>query len=521
MEDHDDSFFREVTSAICSSLEVASSLHRALLLLKRRMPVDLMIIWAYDEESGGLRKIAIATEEGGRDSSEIMQMHPATRKKLLGMDIPHTIVERTGFSPVVMRVVNQPDADPVAKSMKKYFLPQDYSSLVMYLDCEGKRVGTVFARAEGTNRYDSSHVRLLSMFLEPFTLAVANALHREEMVKKKKELVGERLQTRRDLVTPAGEQIIGSEYGLKSVIDMARQVAALNSPVLLRGETGTGKDMIANAIHQLSLFKDGPFVKVNCGAIPESLIDAELFGHEKGAFTGAFFQKRGYFERADKGTIFLDEIGELPLPVQVRLLRVLQFKEIQRVGGAEPIRVNIRIIAATHRNLEQMVAEKLFREDLWFRLNVFPIFIPPLRYRKEDIPELVSHMVMKKSRELNLTKTPLVSSSALKRLSDYDWPGNVRELENVIERALILRRNDTVDLHALFPGETTVPPAAKPCSDMTLSLDELVKQHVESVLKQCGGKVQGAGGAADALKVNASTLRNMMKRLGVAYGRRV
>ena len=520
MNDHEDSFFREVTSAICSSLDLSASLHRALLLLRKQMPVDLMIIWVYDEDSGGLRKIAMATEDGGRDSNEIMQLHPATRKKLLGMDIPHTVVERTGFSPVVMRVVNQPDADPVAKSMKKYFLPQDYSSLVMYLDCEGKRVGTVFARTEGTNRYDSFHVRLLSMFLEPFTLAAANALHREEMVKRKKELVGERQQTRRDLATPAGERIIGREYGLKNVIDMARQVAVLNSPVLLRGETGTGKDMIANAIHQWSPVKDGPFVKVNCGAIPESLIDAELFGHEKGAFTGAFYQKRGFFERADKGTIFLDEIGELPLPVQVRLLRVAQFKEIQRVGGAEPIRVNIRIIAATHRNLEQMVAEKLFREDLWFRLNVFPIFIPPLRHRKEDIPELVSHMVMKKSRELNLTNAPLVTSSAMKRLSDYEWPGNVRELENVIERALILSKNDKVDLQALFPGENTSASVAKPCPDMALSLDELLKQHIESVLKRCGGKVQGQGGAAETLQVNASTLRNLMKRLRVAYGRR-
>lgn len=190
MEDHDDSFFREVTSAICSSLEIASSLHRALLLLKRRMPLDLMIVWAYDEESGGLRKIAIANEEGGRDSNEIMQMHPATRKKLLGMDIPHTIVERTGFSPVVMRVVNQPSADPVAKSMKKYFLPQDYSSMVMYLDCEGKRVGTVFARAEGTNRYDSLNVRLLAMF-EPFILAVATPCTGKRW-SRKKELVGEK-----------------------------------------------------------------------------------------------------------------------------------------------------------------------------------------------------------------------------------------------------------------------------------------------------------------------------------------
>ncbi len=519
MDDNESGFFREVTSAICSSLELPVSLHRALLVLQRRLPVDLMIVWVYDEEKGGLRKIAMATEDGGRDSHEIMQLQPATRKRLLGMDIPHTVVERTGLSPVVMRMVNQPDADPVARSLKRYFLPQDYSSLVMYLDSDGKRVGTLFVRAEGTDRFDSSHVRLLSSFLEPFTLAAANALHREELGKRKKELAGERQQAGRDSMSPAGERIIGSEYGLRNVIDMARQVAALNSPVLLRGETGTGKDLIANAIHRMSPCKDGPFIKVNCGAIPESLIDAELFGHEKGAFTGAFFQKRGFFERADKGTVFLDEIGELPPPVQVRLLRVLQFKEIQRVGGVEPIRVNIRIIAATHRSLEQMVAEGLFREDLWFRLNVFPIFIPPLRQRKEDIPELVGYLVAKKSRELNLTRVPLVSASALRRLSEYDWPGNVRELENVIERALILRKDGTIDIPALFPGEAPGLPTTKPVPAVSLSLDEAMRQHIESALRNCGGKVQGRRGAAEILQVNASTLRNMMKRLGVPYGR--
>lgn len=521
MTDPDDSFFKSVTSAICSSVDIATSLHRALLLLRQRIPIDLMIIWIYDEAHGGLRKIALASDEGGRNSNELMQLHPSTREKLLRMDIPHTVIERTGLNPVVMRVVNYPDADPVARSMKKYFMPQDYSSMVMYLDSEGKRIGTLFVRCEGTNRYDAAHARELSQFLEPFTLAAANAVHREEMLRSRSALAGEKQHARETLGTSTGERIIGSEYGLKSVIDMARQVATMNSPVLLRGETGTGKDLIANTIHRLSAFRDGPFIKVNCGAIPESLIDAELFGHEKGAFTGAFFQKRGYFERADKGTIFLDEIGELPAPVQVRLLRVLQFKEIQRVGGSAPIRINIRIIAATHRNLDQMVADKQFREDLWFRLNVFPIFIPPLRQRKEDIPELTSHMVMKKSRELNLPGTPLVASSAIKRLSEYDWPGNVRELENVIERALILRKGNTIGVDALFPGDSpTATIAPRPLTEMGTGIDALLRQHIENTLQHCRGRVQGPGGAADLLKTNPSTLRNLMKRLDILYGRK-
>ncbi len=217
-----------------------------------------------------------------------------------------------------------------------------------------------------------------------------------------------------------------------------RQVATINSPVLLLGETGVGKDVIANAIHYSSTRSGNPIITVNCGAIPESLIDSELFGHEKGAFTGAISQRRGRFERADSGTIFLDEIGELPLQVQVKLLRVLQNREFERVGGTETIRPDIRIIAATNRNLEQMVNEKKFREDLWFRLNVFPIYVPPLRARKEDIPELAHHFVEIKSVELKLPAFPKISSKAMGLLTSYDWPGNVRELQNVVERELIL-----------------------------------------------------------------------------------
>jgi len=277
--------------------------------------------------------------------------------------------------------------------------------------------------------------------------------------------------------------------------------------------------VIASAIHQFSQYKDGPFVKVNCGANPDTLIDSELFGHEKGAFTGANLQKRGYFERANKGTIFLDEIGDLPLNAQVRLLRVLQFKEVQRVGGGSPVRLDIRVIAATHRNLEAMVEAGLFREDLWFRLNVFPILIPPLRHRKEDIPALLHFLIAQKAIELKLNRIPSLTPGTAERLMAYDWPGNVRELENVIERALILCRGDELSEDAfLFRDGRTGSAVEESGSIMTL--DEAVSAHIRKALRKSGGKIHGPGGAAHLLGVNASTLRNRMDRLAIRYGRR-
>jgi hydrogenase-4 transcriptional activator len=276
---------------------------------------------------------------------------------------------------------------------------------------------------------------------------------------------------------------------------MVRQVAPLDSPVLLLGETGTGKEVIANAIHYSSPRKDGPFIKVNCGAIPESLLDSELFGHEKGAFTGATSQKRGRFERADKGTIFLDEIGELPAQAQVRLLRVLQTKEIERVGGTTSIPVDVRIISATNRNLQEMIASGRFREDLWFRINVFPIMIPPLRQRREDIPALVHHFVDRISGELQLTERPMLAPGAIERLKAYDcWPGNVRELQNVIERALIQSRGDRLSFETLstppFPlGHELTGDAGR--NRTMLSLDEINAQHIRQALEMAGSKTNG------------------------------
>jgi transcriptional regulator with GAF, ATPase, and Fis domain len=303
-------------------------------------------------------------------------------------------------------------------------------------------------------------------------------------------------------------------------MQMVQQVAALDSPVLLLGETGAGKDIIANAIHYSSTRRDAPFISVNCGAIPETLIDSELFGHERGAFTGALSQKRGRFERADKGTIFLDEIGELPPPAQVRLLKVLQSKEIERVGGAKTIFLDIRVIAATNRNLEAMVKASQFREDLWFRLNVFPIWIPPLRERKPDIPALVQHFVDLKTRELKLPAIPTLAPGAIDRLMEYRWPGNVRELQNVVERALILNPDgplafDHLDLAGPFQDSVIPEQDGEPAK-----LDDVVSRHIHRVLTIADGKIHGPGGAAELLGVNPSTLRNRMNKLGIEYGRK-
>jgi transcriptional regulator with GAF, ATPase, and Fis domain len=260
---------------------------------------------------------------------------------------------------------------------------------------------------------------------------------------------------------------------------------------------------------------------VNCGAIPETLLDSELFGHEKGAFTGAISQKRGRFERADKGTIFLDEIGELPAQAQVRLLRVLQEKEIERVGGTSSIRVDIRVISATNRNLQEMVASGRFREDLWFRLNVFPIMIPPLRQRREDIPALVHHFIDRKSKELKLTRRSVLAPGAMERLMAYDWPGNVRELQNLIERALIQSRAGILSFETVSGVQAGREVTREVNPNQTLlSLEESNFQHIRQALEMAGGKINGPGGAAQILGLNPNTLRSRMNKLGIPYGRR-
>ena len=382
------------------------------------------------------------------------------------------------------------------------------------------------ARLMKENRFYREHLEeLVRMRTEELRKAHDELeLRHQEVSRLKDMLADDNRYLFEELRSASGDEIIGSDFGLKPVMEMVRQVAPLDSPVLLLGETGTGKEVIANAIHYSSPRKDGPFIKVNCGGIPETLLDSELFGHEKGAFTGAVAQKRGRFERADKGTIFLDEIGELPLQAQVKLLYVLQKKEIERVGGTRSIPVNIRIISATHRNLEEMTASGRFREDLWFRLNVFPITIPPLRQRKEDIRALVHHFIERKTKELKLKERPVLGHGAIDRLVAYDWPGNVRELENMIERALIQHRGGgALSIETLLPKPVTGD--RTPIQDSGRNrdlppLDEMTAQHIRQALEMTGGKINGPGGAAQILGIHPNTLRNRMNRLGIPYGRR-
>ena len=393
------------------------------------------------------------------------------------------------------------------------------STLSVPLCIEGKKLGVLILRAKGRGVYRKDHAVMIRFASDPFAIALSNALAHQELMHYRDVLLDDNRFLQRELSPGVPADIIGESSGLKNVMEMVHQVAPRNNTVLLLGETGVGKEVIANAIHYGSTRSNGPFIKVNCGAIPESLIDSELFGHEKGAFTGAFMEKRGRFERADGGTLFLDEIGELPPQAQIRLLRVLQSRELERVGGTKTIPVDIRIIAATHRNLEQMMSENHFREDLWFRINVFPIFIPPLRQRRDDIPALTRHLIQTKSKELGLTASPNIAPGALARLMKYDWPGNVRELQNIVERELIRYRGGALYFESLAsdnPQKGTKTPSAKGQGGLRqLKLDEAIALHIRNILEHSNGRINGRGGAAEILGVNPSTLRSRMEKLGV------
>ncbi|MFC6095349.1 sigma-54-dependent transcriptional regulator [Flavobacterium qiangtangense] len=312
----------------------------------------------------------------------------------------------------------------------------------------------------------------------------------------------------------AMDGIIGKSQLLKEVIEKIKIVAPTETSVLILGESGTGKEKVAHSIHEFSSRKSKPIVVVNCAALPHSLIESELFGHEKGSFTGANSLRIGKFEQANEGTIFLDEIGELPLDSQVKLLRVLQEKEIERLGGNKTIKVNVRIVAATNRLLEKEVAEGRFRLDLYYRLNVFPIELPALKDRKEDISLLANYFLNKYSTS-SRKKVSSISKIALEQLQNYDWPGNIRELEHFIERNVLLAKTseiETLDLPA------TVSKPFLEISGPLKSMEEMEKEHIMNALKSCDGKVSGPGGAAELLKIQAQTLYSKMKKLGIKQG---
>ena len=502
-----DEFFREVTLRICSSLQINTAFARVFEYLREHFPMDYLFLDIPDKSLGAIRHIAFAST-GTRVPEEVIPLPEELWQWQREL--------RTPF------ILTASDQDERIQAFAPYIKLAGCSDLAVPLRIEDELIGFLILRARGESKFTTEHVELISVVAEPFAIALANVLAHEEVVKYRDVLLDDNRFLHRELLSQAADEIVGGNSGLRNVMEMARQVAPLSNTVLLMGETGTGKEIIANAIHFASPRKDGPFIKVNCGAIPDSLIDSELFGHEKGAFTGAVSERRGRFERANGGTLFLDEIGDLPPQAQVRLLRVLQQHEIERVGGDKIIPVDVRVIAATHRNLESMVSENRFREDLWFRLNVFPIIVPPLRQRKEDVPALTRYFVALKCRELGIAIPPAIAPGALDRLMSYSWPGNVRELENLVERELIRHRGGQLTFNSQLVSEKSgeTQPVSEETGGGPLNLDEAMALHVIKVLKLTKGKVHGPGGAAELLGINPNTLRGRMNKLGIMYGRK-
>lgn len=511
-------FLFEAIRIFSSSLDIAVSSHRLLRHLSTFIPVDFLTFVVYEPELKTARQVVRTTLAESIWEDRLFNLPDEIASKAESVDLENPVILEQLFK-------GQEDLlkeiEMGVENVLPFSIDAPRSTMGLPLTIEGKWIGNLSCTAQGENRYQTEKLDLLTPLQEPLALVLTNALRYQEVLKLQELLAEDNRYLRKELRHKVGEEIIGRNFGLKQVMEMVWQAAPMESPILLTGETGTGKELIANAIHYGSPRKDGPFIKMNCGAIPESLVDSEMFGHEKGAFTGAMEQKKGRFERAHGGTLFLDEVGELPLTSQVKLLRVLQQKEIERVGGTETIKLDIRIIAATHRSLENMVIDGTFREDLLYRIAVFPIMIPPLRQRRMDIPELVDYFLQKKVREMKVWKKLHLEPGTMEKLIEYEWKGNVRELENVIERAIIRSNDGILRMGDYLPRvkspSNTELSAPTPDPGHALTLDDVQRYHIEQMLQRTKGKIAGPGGCAELLKISPSTLRSKMAKLGIPF----
>jgi len=386
-----------------------------------------------------------------------------------------------------------------------------HSGCFLPLTTARRRVGTLVFSCKQPSAYDAADVGFLQLVANQVAVAVENALAFQEIEALKDKLAKENAYLEEEARTHHNfGEVVGESAGLRRVLKQVETVAPTGSTVLVRGETGTGKELIARALHELSPRRGRTFVKLNCAAIPTGLLESELFGHEKGAFTGAITQKVGRFELAHQGTLFLDEVGDIPPELQPKLLRVLQEQEFERLGGTRTQRVDVRLVAATNRDLARMVAEGRFRNDLYYRLHVFPLTLPPLRERPEDIPLLVRHFVEQHSRRLN-KRIASIPAEAMAALTRYPWPGNVRELSNFIERSVLLSPGNELRVAA-----ADLKPIAAPETDGAATLAEAEREHILAVLRETRWRIGGPSGAAARLGLKRTTLQSKMRKLGIA-----
>jgi len=506
----------EINNAIITNLTPDALFSSAYEAIGRVIPFDRAAFLLYQSESKTLKLVSMQ----GPNESEFFQVgreYDLEETQISAWVLEHQEVATRGD---LKREQQSPgERSLVAEGIQSY--------CVVPLVAMGQSLGTFAVWSQAQNRYTEADATLLKEVANQVALAISNMKSYEEIASLKARLEKENVYLQEEIRTEHNfEEIVGDSPTLLALLRRVDQVAPTDSTVLIYGETGTGKELIARAIHDRSNRKNRPLVKVNCSAISAGLVESELFGHVKGAFTGAFERRIGRFELADGGTIFLDEVGELPLDTQVKLLRVLQEREFEPVGSNRSVRVDVRIICATNRNLKESIKAGTFRSDLYYRLNVFPLEVPPLRERRSDIDQLARFFVSRYARNLG-KKITGISQAATQTLLAYSWPGNIRELQNLIERALILSTGPVLDLEGdlnnvsgAYPVfSAPAPEVAEVVPEVDQSplqtLQEVERTHILAVLEQTHGVIEGANGAARTLGLHPNTLRHRMEKLGI------
>lgn len=516
----------DLTNRISSNLDLSEVLRAISASVRQVMHCDGVGVTLPDSESGKFRLWALDFPQSEGFAHEKSVISPGVSSAKAFETLKPVILNHI----VASDVGSEEYANIVGEGLKSIC----YIPLVN----RGRALGILGLGRRQENAFSEDDAEFLSVAAGQIAIAVENALAYREISELKDKLAQEKLYLEEEIRSEMSfEQIIGTSAPLKHVLELIETVASSDSTVLLLGDTGTGKELIARAIHDHSRRKQRTFVKLNCAAIPTGLLESELFGHEKGAFTGAISQKIGRLELADQGTLFLDEVGDIPLEIQPKLLRALQEREFERLGNSHTRKVNVRLIAATNRNLEKMISDREFRSDLYYRLNVFPIRIPPLRDRKEDIPLLVRYFVQKAARQMQ-KQIDTIPAAAMKTLTNWEWPGNIRELENFIERAVILTRGKSLEVPVAELNKPTVALSAnddglhgqdvarvvkETISALTKDAvknageeyDEKHRREILRILQETKGRVGGAEGAAARIGVNRTTLLSRMKKFGI------
>jgi formate hydrogenlyase transcriptional activator len=490
----------DLTNSMVAHMELNDVLRQAAIGAQRLMQSDFAMVGLLDSESGRLRVNAFEFTDDTMLDEEAMNCFG----ERLAAQVFSTGKPWTGVSTDLVVDIDLNDD-------LKWAVGGFKSGCILPLVTRDRVLGILALGHRKEAAYTQDEVDFLRQLSGQLTMAVENSLVLGELRKLKDNFGEESVWLENEIRSELNfEEIVGRSGALQRVLRQVEVVAPTDSGVLVQGETGTGKELIARAIHNLSARRDRPFVKLNCAAIPSGLLESELFGHEKGAFTGAIMRKAGRFEVADKGTLFLDEVGDIPLELQPKLLRVLQEHEFERLGSTRTQQVDVRVIAATHRDLKQMVEDSEFRSDLFYRLHVFPLPVPPLRDRREDIPMLVRHYVDKYARRMN-RRIETIPSQAMEVFASYPWPGNVRELQNFIERAVILS-----------PGTTLRPPLAELQQSMMRSrtsklstLEEAEREHVLRAMRESNWIIGGPNGAATRLGMKRTTLAYRIRKLKI------